>query len=400
MASGLGHDLPEKRDEGASPEPDLSAGETIGGRPDSREPQSVLKELALYPDILSSLQRALREGRPEINLIVTDLDNTLIPGAGRSAAEMERGIEDAHRLVRLLDGQCGILVCVTGSSWNVSTSTTPSVSHRVKTGDIPSFLHAIVTDGGMVALGKGEEGSYQPDSVYAEFLREQTENFPADQIFGVAAFVRRSVNNDSLGPKLGLTPINFDAVERIDPASPRERVFFQPHVHPNGVAEGSKVSLYFYANSVEERDRIEIQFRRELTSYAIVCCEERDFNNARAANGLEESCPMKFCLDITPVHKGTPVAYFVGLVERAAELLQQERSDGASLAIKTWYCGDAANDLVGMRRHEVEKIVMVADSSEELLRHADTLASAGKEVYVELDRSCSGALSIIRALSL
>lgn len=367
------------------------------GRPPSREITAIIPELALYPDIVASLQRAFESPTREIDLVVTDLDNSLIPGTGREEAEIKKGIEDAHRLVDLLDSYNGVLVCVTGSSWDVDTATTPSVSHRMSSGEVPSFLHAVVADGGMMALGKRDGANYEADTHYDGFLRERKSRFPAQQVYELADFVRKGLNRAEVAQQLGLHQIDFSAVAAVDPAAHHERVYFQPHVHPHGIAERAKVSLYFYAESLEERDLIEAKFRHELGGYAIVCCEERDFNNKRDRIGLQSSCPMKFCLDITPVHKGTPVKYFADLVHRAAEVLHAEKG-GEPLKITTWYCGDAANDLVGMRRREVDNVVMVAQSSAELLRYADDLAAAGKRVFIEKDATRSGAATIIKAL--
>ncbi len=385
--------------------PNPAASAVSGSRPTSRDVTAIFPELALYPDIVSALHRAYQSEVRHLDLVLTDLDNTFIPGAGRPQAEFDRGIADARRLTELLDVHNGILVCVTGSSWDVDTPTTPSVSNRVATGHIPAFLHAIVTDGGMRAYGKGGGSEYKLDPSYEASVASQKADFPAEGTFKVAEFVRDVANDESIAAELGLAPIDFAAIAQVDPSSPRSRVFFQPHVHPRGVVEGPKVSLYFYANQrlgseerLHERDLIEKLFRRELGHHLpLICCEERDFNNKSRAMGLESATPLKFCLDITPIHKGTPVAYFSKLIQRASEVLNHQYP-GRPLEIATWYCGDAANDLVGMRRGEVDSVVMVAGSSEELLRHANQLASAGKHVHVEPDQHCTGAGSILKAL--
>ncbi|MBN8548954.1 MAG: hypothetical protein J0M12_06540 [Deltaproteobacteria bacterium] len=383
QAASTAHDIPVD-----------PARSSVEGRPLSRDLLSLFPQLTLYPELAAKIEAAFRTEARRLDVVFTDVDNTLVPGTGLPEAEMRRGMEAASKLIEYISPKPIALIPITGSGWNTDTATTKSVRHRIQTGEIPSYQHALITDGGMMALGRDAAGNFHVDHDYQERLAQLKAHFNPEGVFEIAKWVADRLNRGSLK---GLGPINFEDVAAIDPNSPACRVYLQEHVHPLGAITDAKICFYFYANNTDERDAVERLFREELEGYSIVCCEERDFGNVKRASSRPSAEVSKYCLDITPVHKGTPVEYFSKLISDAADALQLKYG-GAPLQIVTWYCGDAANDLVAARRPEVSRVVMVGGANEELIRHQPDLARH-KKVYLETSPSRVGAASIHRALA-
>lgn len=378
---------------------DLTRDADLHGRTGGSDLLKAVPELARYPELAAKIISAFESPARRLDVLFTDMDNTFIPGTGRTPEQLAEGLRATHRLIDFLEPQPFVLIPVTGSGWSTDTRTTSSVSSRIKSGEIPDYHHALVTDGGMIALGKDAKGAFQIDPNYEEELSVLKDRFNPEGVFDLACLAMDQINVDSFAEReLGLSPIDFDKIVSLDPSSPRKRIYLQEHIHPDNSVSGSKVCLYFYANSLAERDAIERVFRDEFRDKAIVCCEERDFNNLRDRSAGAEPMPTKFCLDITPVHKGTPVHYYSELIKRAADALHMKRG-GEELKICTWYAGDAANDLVAARRPEVDRVIMVGGSNQEFLRHADSLARTGKRVYIEPDAHRLGSASILRAIT-
>jgi hypothetical protein len=356
----------------------------------------VVPELTCFPALVSALENAAKKPEKQLRVIFSDLDDTLVLGHARPLEQREASRSAFIELAAQVKKNGDALIIVTGSAWALDTATTPSVQKRIESGEIISGYHALVTSGGHGAIGFDSTGETAVDAHYKAMIDRRTSHFHAQQIYDLSSFL---VNNINSGAVLAdLTPLDFDAINQGQIVGISERIFFQPHIHPDGTVPYPRVSLYFYANSVEERDKIELAFREEFQTSTIVCCEEKDFSAQRAQ--LAEVIPAtKYCLDITPTHKGLPVEHFMGVLEKAANAIAA-RDNSEPVRLEGWYCGDAANDLVAARRPEISTVVMVGGSSQEFLRHKDGLVGETKRVYVEHDPDCLAAQSVLKALRL
>lgn len=172
--------------------------------------------------------------------------------------------------------------------------------------------------------------------------------------------------------------------------------------------------MYFYANSLEERDTIEHYFRRSFSEphMCVVCCSENNYSDRLGShiklvgdgNLYDDSVyPKKYCIDITPYDKRSAITYFSTMVKTSYPIIKgRVLSNGGSrqqAAFDVWYCGDGGNDIPAARSEEVNKVVMVGGSSREFLRHWEEFdgPERGRSVYVD-DSGKLAAASIFAAL--
>jgi hypothetical protein len=356
----------------------------------------LVPELAPYPRLLAVIERAWTASERRLRVVFSDLEDTLVLGQNHALAARQHNQGVVQKLLERMQERGEALVVITGSAWDVDTATTPSVKKRIANGEVPN-CDALVTSGGETAIGTSDQGEKVVDAQYQQWVSTVSASFHAENVFGVARFIANNINQGRGTPGPALSAIDFSKVHEIQPQSPRERIYFQPHVHPEGESPFARVSLYFFANTVAERDQVEYAFRGEFPNLTVVCCEEKDYSAEVQARELLEH-PMKYCLDITPTHKGLPVDYFMRAIQKAADALHA-RDGGSELTVDAWYCGDAANDLVAARRPEIKTVVMVGGASQEFLRHQHGLLGEDKRVYVDSDSSSKAAESIFRALN-
>lgn len=370
-----------------------------------------------YPTLDAKIRAAF--GTPVFDVVFTDIDGTLHIGAGHSEAEVAENAAVTRALVERISGNNMALIPITGSHFEAGTPTTPSVHSRMNAGILPAvgasngtfFCDALAAGGGTKAIGVDSSGAFKIDEHYAELVRAK--RFDYEAVLAAVIAIRDELNGLEGSLADSFSRVDFTVVRTFDtkPVGDQlidDRIYFQLAAGDDTHARVGKLALYFYANTLEERDRIEAMFIERFPNIPIVCCEEKDANAAARrtegyASAMAEGSPfpLKYCLDLTPVDKGSPIELFTALISaRIRELAPEYEARGLNAPnVRVWFCGDAGNDLNAARRDEVDRVVMVGGSSPELTRYADSLRAAGKEVYVE-DKASGriGPQSILAAM--
>jgi|GEM_PF-2172941 len=391
-----------------------------GGDSESREAaysHPTLTPVAdIFPSISSRIKSVIERGDKKLVLIFSDVDGTLSLGrdvAGNGALTRDVITKARSRGV--------ILVPITGSHYSSGTISTPSIEARIKEGCLPTFasgdkadsefaVDAYATDGGAILLvqnnsvpGGSSRIGISPEG--PSYVRDY-QSFVNSHRFDYEKFIGRSLLDlmdlqNGKADRLHSMVFSAETVKQYDPKPLSHWIEFQP-----GTAEGlhrtaGKIAFYFYANSIDDRDAVESYFKVRFPGAQVVCCEERDANTkARewAIKTKSTSAPLtlKYCLDLVPFHKGTPVSFMLRVVRE--ELFRQSNEAGKlPIAIEAWFCGDAGNDLVGMQSDGITHVVMVGGSSPELLRQKASLEDMGRKVYTESEPTMLGPASILKA---
>jgi hypothetical protein len=332
----------------------------------------------LVEEIVVALQHSL-----ELQIVFTDIDNTLVIGTGATVELQRQGALDTAQLIEYVQKTRCILIPVTGASWDRDAKYTESVSARIAQGVIPSYFHAIVTDGGSAAFGRGLDGGVLTDHHYHRSRASLQQGIVHAEVRLRASSLVEQICLERVS--FPLAPLGWDKIEELEPTTTRERMVFQPECDREG-----RVSLYFFASSLDERDAIEALLQDEFRDLKVVVCEERDFNNA-FTHRFPLDHTRKYCADLG-LDKSVAVEYFATLITALVRQLDP------AATVSTWYCGDAGNDLSAARSPVIDHVCMVGGASIELTRHEAELGRAGKRVYVERgDRR--GPASILWALS-
>lgn len=370
-----------------------------------QEVLDTVPELAIHQRLVDGILNAWMRGDRKLEVVYSDIDGVLLAGRGTPPEVQSSSRQALHELLAFLEQRGTLLIPNTGVTWSIDTALSPSILHRLENGEIPLYHHALATDGGSQLMACSSDGNYSRDERFAAHVRRSMEHFRGEQVLEDAWWLIQRINDNIFASVQRFTPLDFDRIRQVEeaakggkaePASIGFRVFLQPHIHPDGRAHPERVSVYFYASNLDERDKIEQLFREQLSPRPIVCCVEEDFNNVRNSRFGQDYCATRYCLDVTPVHKGLPIMYLDSLVRRACDVLHT-MEDGGAMSITNWYCGDAANDLVAARAPCIQCVCFVGGSSEELTRYRTELAALGKIVYTEHDPSKRHAASILNA---
>ena len=347
--------------------------------------------LKCFPAVREKIERAVEEGTP-LRVLISDIDGTLHIGAGHTAIERTEGREDLRRLITTLQRDGWLVFGVTGSHFDTGSGATQSIRSRIESGELPAIgdrdgsgfaFDGIVTDGGadLFAPGLGGTGTRVPTLRAGIPMPDDTEY---ERTVERATELCRAINARS-----DLHPLDFELIRRFDGHLPAGAAAFGSRIFPQLAAEdlaphraSGKYALYFYAASTTERDLIAAAFSAAFPEQRIVCCEERDANTAaRRLLPPGSAFPRKYCLDIVPFDKGTPVDFLAR--ELAASVALVEPDPAHRPRLQVWYAGDAGNDLPAAAAPAVTDVIIVGGASEELVRAAEGLSRAGKRVFVD-----------------
>ena len=364
-----------------------------------------------YPNIAEKIRTAIRTGE-EIKIFFTDIDNTISIGRhGHTEAQFQQGLIDTKQLIEKLNDHNFIVIPITGTHYDKGTESTWSIRARIASGALPPIVaqgtrygcDALVDAGGVNAYGPSSaENTYNRDKNYSEFIQASPETYKR---------VKRETENLArlVNGAIKLSPENYAIINSFDPKFVEQsqgrlvivpQIAFKEHDHHQG---SHKKAYYFYSRSLPQRDLIEQLFNRVVDKNAkVVCCEEKDANTkARALFGdkvKDGEFPLKYCLDITPVDKGTPVEYFLEKIKAVAQAVCQELGkDPKEVKIDAWFAGDAGNDINAARVDGISNVVFVNVSSPELLRFKPELELAGKVVH-DSQEGGLGPASILKAI--
>jgi hydroxymethylpyrimidine pyrophosphatase-like HAD family hydrolase len=359
----------------------------------------------LYPSIVEKIGNSVATG--VVRALFTDVDATLVLGAGHSAAEIDQGQRDMRQLVAELNRLGFIIIPVTGSHFGSGTKTTGSIIDRIERGILPRVggqvedrsysVDAYVSDGGALAVKAVSEGTPTLDTHYA--TRVSPPDFQYDTVLKKALVE---------AARLGLAPLGAEEqalMAQYDKHVGPERIYLQPGTQEGYHRLANKVAFYFYANTLQDRDAIEVHFQRTMEQFglSVVCCEEKDANSAARRHSeasrllAQESLPLKYCLDIVPFTKGSAVNYFADYISNVSTEIALSRGV-ARPTLEIWACGDSGNDIPLMVPAMVSRVVVVGGASAELVRCAEALTEQGKKVFIERDPSRLGPASIAAAL--
>ena len=365
----------------------------------------VVRTFTDYPTIREKVVLGCETGR--VVILFTDVDGTLVLGAGHHAPEIEQGQRDMERLVKALNAQGAIIIPITGSHFDSGTNTTHSILDRIERGVLPhvgvsapdsSFaVDAYVSDGGARSVHalSGQDVSY--DSSYIASVQPATLDY--DQLLSHTQSLAAVINQRNLSDE------EQSLIAMYDTSPETSRVFLQPGTESGSHRGSNKIAFYFYASSLNERDQIEASFAGHVKDFGmrVVCCEEKDATTAaRRHPMLAEPAdnlrlPLKYCLDIAPFDKGMAVRHFSDYVLHL--IVEQVLATGKERpALEVWACGDSGNDFSLLSSDIVTHAVIVGGASKELLRLGDRLKEHGKSVYIETDPSRLGPTSIAQAI--
>ena len=359
----------------------------------------------LYPSIVEKIESSLATG--VVRVLFTDVDATLVLGAGHSDAEIDQGQQDMRELVAELNRLGFIIIPVTGSHFGSGTNTTGSIIDRIERGILPQVggqaedqsysVDAYVSDGGALAVKAVIQGAPTVDPHYASCVAPP--NFQYDTVFRKALVEAAKLRLESLGAAEQALMAQYD--KHVGD----ERIYLQPGTQEGYHRLANKVAFYFYANTLQDRDAIEAHFRgaMEPLGLSVVCCEEKDANSAARRHPeasellAQERLPLKYCLDIVPFTKGSAVKYFGDYVSKVSTEAALRR-EVSRPTVEIWACGDSGNDIPLMVPALVSRVVVVGGASAELVRCAEALTEHGKKVFIESDPSRLGPASIAAAL--
>jgi hydroxymethylpyrimidine pyrophosphatase-like HAD family hydrolase len=368
-----------------------------------------------HRSIVSKVEARVAEGK-DVIILFADVDGTLTPSLGSQNDVVMRRQNDAMReFVSLVRDQQYIFIPITGSSYEVPTETLPSLSERIHSGSIPAIFDALIVEGGnKVVLTSSSESEIQYDEKYKSHVAKRVERFQKgmDEVLDVCEELMQTVRSGQLPggeTLLGLrsNSANFRNAQELIRSiegkeyTPEMRIALQPHVHPaERSASLDKVSLHFYATSMRDRDLIEEMFVDAFPWLNVVCCEERDFNSKAETILKKQTQLKKYCLDVTPVTKATPIdvfSKFIGQITRYYNS-QLYSNAGRPSSLMPVYFGDAGNDIPAANSALIRKVCMVSGSSGELLRAHDDLSLIKDAVFIDSDRSRPGVASMLTAL--
>ena len=362
-------------------------------------------EYGHYPSILKKIEQSLDAGT--VRVLFTDVDATMVLGAGHSQSEITKSLGDMRELTTRLDSRGFIVIPVTGSHLESGTDTTNSILSRVGEGTLPAVgahledrsycVDAYVCDGGAVAVDAILPNAVSRDSYYSHFV--QPADYDYDTILADALKVAGEVNARPLEEQ------EWEKIKLYDTVACRERIHQQPGTIEGRHRASNKIAFYFYATTVDERDQIEESFKTAAERFGlrVICCEEKDATSAarrlpELTMGLSrQEVPLKYCLDIVPFTKGDAVRYFLQYIKQQSTCMAIEQGIRRP-ELEIWACGDSGNDLPLMTDPDVTRVVMVGGASEELLRASVELRNAGKHVFTDVDSGRLGPASILAAL--
>ena len=358
-----------------------------------------------YPSIVQKVERSLTEGI--VRVLFTDVDATLVLGAGHSANEIAQGQVDMRELISALNNRGFIIIPVTGSHLDSDTKTTNSILNRINEGVLPGIGHhhqdraytvdAYVSDGGARAVKSVEGRSYALDASYSRALSALSCEY--DALLNQAVAVADEINRQPLSQQ------DRDLIAQYDKHAGSERMWLQPGTQEGHHKHVNKIAFYFYAANLSERDQVEARFRHlaEPLGLSIVCCEEKDANSSARRHPTvsplvaNDTVPLKYCLDIVPFTKGSAIQYFYDYLSHLTTEMAIERQVSRP-SIEIWACGDSGNDQPLMAPPVVSKVVAVGGASDELIRYANRLSDEGRSVYIESDPLRLGPASIAAAV--
>jgi hydroxymethylpyrimidine pyrophosphatase-like HAD family hydrolase len=361
------------------------------------------------PDVVyRSIQNKVYQGVTQglVRILFTDIDSTLVLGAGHSDEEIRNSNTTARTLIGRLNSDRCIVVPITGSHFDSGTKTTESILDRIRSGVLPEIgidengdkflVDAYVTDGGARAVHKVNNTSHSFDSRYWDFM--QTGNYDYESAYDSAERIRSEIALE------GSMVVDWSKIKGYEEDTAMEAIFFQPGTQDGTHRHSNKLALYFYAATIEQRDLIEARFRAELAKkqLGVVCCEERDAN-ARARTVFGEKAdrdgfPLKYCLDIAPFNKATAIDYFIRYVQCVKTEAELQLGKARSI-LEAWACGDSGNDIPLMTSGHISHVVLVGGASAELSRLEPKFRKLGKQVYIEDDPTIKGPGSILKAWS-
>ena len=342
-----------------------------------------------------------------VRVLFSDVDATLVLGAGHSENEIAQGQVEMQALVRSLNQKGFIIIPVTGSHLDSSTKTTESIIKRIEHGILPGVgphhhdrsytVDAYVSDGGARALKSYHGGTYELDGLYSG--RRGGLDFTYEALLGQALGVAARINQQLLSEQERILIAHYDRYAGID------RVSLQPGTQEGHHKHVDKIAFYFYAVGLTERDNVEKAFRQfaEPFGLSVVCCEEKDANSAARRHPTlttlmaRDSVPLKYCLDIVPFTKGNAVGYFCDYLANLATEMAIEKNV-ARPKLEVWACGDSGNDQPLMAPDIVSKIVVVGGASDELIRYGNRLSAEGRTVFIESNPKRLGPASIAAAV--
>jgi hydroxymethylpyrimidine pyrophosphatase-like HAD family hydrolase len=355
-----------------------------------------------YKSIEDKVIAGIELGR--IRVLFTDIDATLVLGAGHHEHEISQSHLDAKRLIASLNEQNAIIIPITGSHFESATTTTTSIKGRIANGILPGvdantggsdfYVDAYVSDGGAKAVHSIVDQQASFDDNYKNSVNPGVIDY--QRIIGEVLDIRTLID------KQNLASLDWDLIKTYDRHAGEERINLQPGTVRGDHQKSNKIALHFYAASLEDRDLIESIYNKEMSKYGLktVCCEEKDANSfaRRLPISLnEESFPFKYCLDIVPFNKASAVEYFMGYVSHEIAKSALNLNKNRPL-LEVWACGDSGNDFPLLSSSEVTHVVIVGGASKELIRLKDKLEELGKKVYLESDSQRLGPASIIQAI--
>jgi hypothetical protein len=359
-----------------------------GLRPELSPAAEGTLSLAEYESIVRKVTASVTLGQP-VTILFTDIDGTFTPAVGSRTEEvMRKQAQAMTEFANLIDQNNYILIPVTGSSMEAGTRQNQSLPNRIAAGEIPEIFDGLVTEGGSKAVIKVPGHDFHYDANYAGLVSAQIEPFRASvqKYIQITDDLIADITNPAsrLGARMKTPSAEAQQlIEQIDKRDwePSIRIYKQTHIHPQpGTAPYDRISLHFYASDLEDRDAIEHAFKTAYPDLKVVCCEERDFGSEAQALVSGKLPITKYCLDITPINKETPIELFYAAVNAITERQNQLLSGNS--AVKAAYFGDAGNDGPAARSDLISFVGIVGHASEELRRMASELDQQ-KTVYIE-----------------
>lgn len=372
------------------------------------ETGGVSSHMGLYPGMIDTIAHRVLSGE-DVLVIFSDVDGTFTPARGDMNDRLKViQTEAMTQFAELVTKNNYVFIPITGSSYEVSTPTLESLQQRIGAGEIAEVFHALIVEGASKAVIKGKGSTeFSYDEHYASFVRERAEEFRAGlpTLFKTCDEQLEAVRQQMLTIK-GMTvrlaefsPAARDLYARVlgRELHDADRIQYQPHAHPQpGQAPLDKISLYFLASTIVDRDRIEKLFVEKFRGWDVICCEERDFNS-EASKVMKGERPLtRYCIDIAPINKATPIELFTRLITETTTYFNQTFK-GNSKVIPVYF-GDAGNDIPAARANPIRKVGIVSGASREFLRKARDLPPLGKDVYVDSKAGRPGVASILTAL--
>lgn len=374
--------------------------------PDKCMSADTLEQLQNYESIRHKINSAIAN-QNDVVVLFTDIDGTFTPAVG-SRTEAVVAMQEAAmaEFADLVRDRNYILIPITGSSYEVSTRTLQSLSQRIADGEIPEIFDGLIVEGGTRAVLKLRSyPEFQYDTAYAERVALEVQSFKdnlSTHMKIADALIDAICQADAAGPFSFITTPTETARRLIQDIEGKDwtaelRLEKQPHAHPEPhTAPLDRISLYLYASNLTERDTIEKAFMDAFPDLNVVCCEERDFNSAAQKTLAGEPAIKKYCLDITPINKATPIALLSEAIASATEA--QNQLLGGTAKVVSVYFGDAGNDLPAARSESIKRMCIVGAASPELVRAANELTASKEAVYVESDPNRIGVASMLAAL--